>query len=258
MKGTNVLVIIGICLALSGCGTKSTGVSQEEYERVVSERDSYKQQLEEIQSVDSWESSTEPDIPEGKDDGNEEQDEDELSKQVQVKEYVMENSFGDSYYLLVVKNNSDRTISLEVNSIAKDSEGKTVGAASSSGEAIGSGHEVCLMNYFESVKSDSTFEYTMSVKEDDYYESVLGDLTHEDSDTGEKVIVTCTNNGDKVAEFVEGAVLFFLGDKLVGYETNYLTDDDSELKPGASIAKEFEFYGEEDYDRFEVYLKGRR
>lgn len=258
MKGTNALAIIGMCLALSGCGAESVGVSQEEYQRVVSERDSYKQQLEEIQGVDSGESNTEPDIPEVQDAGNEEQGEDELSKQVQVKEYVMENSFGDSYYLLVVKNNSERTISLEVNSIAKDSEGKTVGAASSSGEAIGSGHEVCLMNYFESVKSDSTFEYTISVKEDEYYESVLDDLGHEDSDTGEKVIVTCTNNGDKAAQFVEGTVLFFSGDKLVGYETNYLTDDDSELKPGASIAKEFEFYGEGGYDRFEVYFTGRR
>lgn len=256
MKRTKVLAIIGMCLVFAGCGAGNGGISQDEYDKVVAERDSYKQELEQIKNSD-----------ESKEQENEEKMEgtiepetsiEELSEYVDVKEYSMENSMGDTYFLLVVKNNSDKTISLDVNATAKDSEGKTVGAASSSEQAIGSGHEVCLMNYFESVKSDSTFEYTMSVKEDDYYESVLGDLTHEDSDTGEKVIVTCTNNGDKVAEFVEGTVLFFLGDKLVGYETNYLTDDDSELKPGASIAKEFEFYGEEGYDRFEVYLKGRR
>ena len=256
MRKKVIAVLLTASVLLCGCGGNETGISQEEYDKVVAERDAYKLELEQIknsnqsteqESKGETEEAIETETSTGK-----------LQEQVEVKEYSMENSIGDTCFLLLVKNNSNKTISLDVNATAKDSEGKTVGAASSSGEAIGAGHEVCLMNYFDSVKGDSTFEYTMSVKEDEYYESVLGDLTHEDSDTGEKVIVTCTNNGDKAAKFVEGTVLFFLGDKLVGYETNYLTDDDSELKPGASIAEEFEFYGEEDYDRFEVYFTGRK
>lgn len=254
MKKRFMVTLLAMTVVLGGCG--NSGVSQEEYNRVVAERDSYKQELEQIKNTND---SAEPKIeeePEG--DAKTEESTGELSEQVNVKEYSMENSMGDTYFLLVVKNNSDKTISLDVNATAKDAEGKTVGAASSSEEAIGSENEVCLMNYFESVKSDSTFDYNMSVKEDDYYKPVIDDLSHEESDTGEKVIVTCTNNGEEVAEFVEGTVLFFSGDNLVGYETNYLTDDDSELKPGASIAKEFEFYGEGGYDRFEVYFTGRR
>lgn len=249
------LMIIVVCsLMLTGCG--NAGVSQEEYDKVVAERDSYKLELEQIKNAaESTEQKNESESGEKK---KPKESAEELLKQVEIKEYSMENSSGDTYFVLVVKNNSEKTISLEVNSTAKDSEGKTIGAASSDGEAIGSGNEVCLMNYFENVKIDSTFEYNISVKEDNYYEPIINDLSHEASDTGEKVIVTCTNTGDKAAEFVEGTVLFFSGDKLVGYETNYLTDDDSELKPKASIAKEFDFYGKEKYNRFEVYFAGRR
>lgn len=237
-----------------GCGGNT--VSQEKYAEVVAERDAYKQELERIKGTDSGDKQEIED--ETKETKNPKSSPEELSEQIEVRECSTINSFGDAYYALIVKNNSDKTVSLDVNAVAKDSDGKTVGAASSSGEAIGSGHEVCLMNYFDNISIDSTFEYTMSAKEDDYYKSVLGDLAHEDSDTGDKVVVTCTNNGDEAAQFVEGTVLFFSGDSLAGYQTNYFTDDDSELKPGASIAKEFDFYEEGAYDRFEVYFTGRR
>lgn len=83
-------------------------------------------------------------------------------------------------------------------------------------------------------------------------------MSFEELDTGEKVIITCTNNGDKTAQYVIGTVLYFSGYHLVGYVSDIFTDDDYELQPGVSITKEFDFYGKEGYDRFEVYYSGRR
>lgn len=37
-----------MCLVLTGCGDGTSGVTQEEYNKVVAQRDTYKQQLEEI------------------------------------------------------------------------------------------------------------------------------------------------------------------------------------------------------------------
>ncbi len=48
MKKTEVLVVIGMCLVLTGCGDGTSGVTQEEYNKVVAQRDTYKQQLEDI------------------------------------------------------------------------------------------------------------------------------------------------------------------------------------------------------------------
>ena len=41
-----MIVLITVALLLTGCG--QTGVSQEEYDKVVAERDKYKEQLEEL------------------------------------------------------------------------------------------------------------------------------------------------------------------------------------------------------------------
>lgn len=258
-----------------GCG--SNGISQEAYNKVVKERDelqkNYDNLCEEYASLESELAIN--DSTQQTDDSNtfnlelknnenvqEKQKEPEiqqdLNNQVEVRELYTENSFGDTYYIIILKNNSEKTISAEINATAKNSEGNTIGAASSDCYAIGSGYEACLMNFFDGVSADSQFEYNLSVKEDNRFESVLSDLTHEDSDTENKIIVTCTNNGEKAAEFVEGMVLFFSGEQLVGYERNYIVDNDNELKPGASLSKEFKFHGKIPYDRYEVYLSGRR
>ena len=49
---------------------------------------------------------------------------------------------------------------------------------------------------------------------------------------------------------------FFYGDTVVGYDSNYFTDDDNEIKPGETIMEEMDCY--EHYDSIKVYLTGRR
>ena len=51
-------------------------------------------------------------------------------------------------------------------------------------------------------------------------------------------------------------MLFFSGDKVVGFDSTYFVDDDSELKPGKTITKELHCY--EEYDSVKIYFTGRR
>ena len=254
-----MIVLIMVGLLLTGCG--QTGVSQEEYDKVVAERDKYKEQLEELMqnlgeketgSVETEESqiqessSASVSLPET-----------DLNEKITVNEYYYVNKGWGTYYFMEVTNNSDVTISVETNIIAKDGDGKTIGAESNSEDAIAPGYSVCLFNIFDSEDIDS-YEYTISAKEERYYESVQQDLSYEVSDTGKGVVITCTNNGDKSAQFVEGTVIFFSGEDAVGYDSSYFTDDDSELKPGSTLAKQFDYYGDVSYDSYKVYFTGRR
>ena len=156
-----------------------------------------------------------------------------------------------------VTNNSEFTVSVQTNIIAKDKDGKTVGAESNSEDAIAPGYSVCLFNIFDSEEINS-YEYTITAKEDKYYSPVQQDLSYEVSDIGKGIIITCTNNGEKAAKFVEGTVVFFSGEDAIGYESQYFTDDDSELKPGNTLAKQFDYYGNKQYDSYKVYFTGRR
>lgn len=257
------IVFVTICsMLLVGC-SGGGGVSQEQYESVVAERDSYKKELESMkQSRDEDNVSHQLDVAESESADSfganvPKLSETELTKQVSITEYSYETDFMDTtWYMMEITNNSPVTISVSTNVIAKDESGNIIGAASSSKDAVESGYTVCLTHMFDNTKPES-FSYTISVKEDEYYEPVLSDLSYEASDTGGKVIITCTNNGSEPAEFVEGLMLFFSGDELVGQSSSYFTDDDSELKPGNTIAKEFEVYNTE-YDNFKFYLTGRR
>lgn len=246
-----ILMILACCVVLCGCGGTS-GVSQEEYDRVVAERDEYKTQLDALLNQES-----ESELNEEQEDFSPQLSETDLNSQMDVKEYSFINSINTTWYVMEITNNSPVTVSIDTNVTAKDGEGNVIGAASSSESAVESGFSVCLAHMFDEGNPES-YDYTMSVKQEEWYKPVVSDLSYDSSDTGNKVIVSCTNNGTEPAEFVEGTVLFFTGDKLIGRDTNYFTDDNSELKPGNTIAKEFDCYADESYDNFKVYLTGRR
>lgn len=248
-----ILMVLVCCLVMCGCGAATEGVSQAEYDKVVSERDAYKEELEALKSeiTDSEELKEESSESAPKLSGT------DLNEMIDIKEYSYKSGTDTTWYIMEVTNDSPVTISAETNVIAKDADGNTIGAASSSEDAIESGYSICLLHMFDEGEPAS-YEYTISVKEDDYYAPILSDLSYEESDTGNKVIITCTNNGDEAAEFVEGTVLFFAGDKLLRHSTTYFTDDDSEIKPGNTIAEEFDFYGDEPYDNYKVYFTGSR
>ena len=253
-----------ICLSLCACnGNTEDTISKKEYNKTTTEKDNTQEQKdnskEEPEEVNTQEPVTDDTSSENNNsEGTSPQlSETDLNSQVKVKEYSYVNSIGTTWYFMEFTNNSSVTVSIETNVTAKDKKGKTIGAASGSENAIEAGHTVCILHMFDDAEPES-YDYTLSVKEEEYYEPVLSDLSYETSDTGKKVIVSCTNKGEEAAEFVKGTVLFFSGKKLIDHSSAYFTDDDSELKPGNTISKEFNYYGNKKYNKFKIYLTGRR
>ena len=235
---------------LAGCA--SGGVSQEQHESVIAERDELQAQLDAlsggVQETAPVESQSEQPQEESK----------ALSEDVEViAEYTLSDGLG--WYVrhfMIVKNNSGQTVDISTSSLAYSSDGTMVSAADASFNALGAGCTSIMYEAFETDSEIDHYETTMNVTETEHYESVIQDLSYAQNDIDGGAIFQVTNNGDEPAEFVEGYALFFLGDELVYFDSVYFTDDDSEIKPGETISKQMDCY--DDFDRIEFYLTGRR
>lgn len=179
-------------------------------------------------------------------------DESKVLSQLQVTTYTMDTLF--SHYAFVeVTNNSEYDLKISVDLKYYNAAGNLVGADSRSENAIQSGTSVLF--YTMPDEDFASIEYELSASEEDFYECVVNNLSYTSVTASNKEIVTITNNGTKPAKFVECYMLFFNGNQVVGFDHNYFTDEDSEIKPGQSITKELDCY--ESYDSYIIYFTGR-
>jgi len=177
-----------------------------------------------------------------------------LADSMDITEYSKENSLGNTMHYYVVKNNSDKTVKLNFNTTALNSSGEVIGADSSELYALGSGCTSCAIELFDGVTEVKQYKYTLSVEEDNDYKSVIQDIVMDISQQPDKVIVTCTNNGDSAAEFLEARALFFKDGEFITSANDLVVDDDNELKPNATLSTQLDCY--KDYDDVKVYLIG--
>lgn len=174
-----------------------------------------------------------------------------------VAEYTLSDSIGwYTRHFVVITNVSDTTIDVATSSLAYDAAGNLIGAADATFDALGAGCTSVIYEAFEVESVIDHFDTTINATASRYYESVIQDLTYTESVLSNGAVYQVTNNGSAAAEFVEGYALFFKGDQLVGYESTYFTDDDSEIKPGATITKQLTAY--DSFDSVQFYLTGRR
>ena len=109
---------------------------------------------------------------------------------------------------------------------------------------------------FETDAKISYYETSMTCEKSRYYQSVIQDLDYAQNDINGGAVFQVTNNGAYAAEFVEGYVLFFENGNLVDYSSAYFTDNEYEIKPGATISEQIITY--ENFDTMKFYLTGRR
>lgn len=181
----------------------------------------------------------------------------DLASQMTVEEYIVEeNMFGTTYtiYFIAVTNNSNITVKIDANVVAKDGNGNIIGATDSEEGAIGSGETVCLCNKFTDIEGVNSFEYTLSVSEDAYFESAANDIEIQESRTDNKVILTCTNMGEESVNDIEAYVLFFKDGEPIGYE--WAPIGDYEVKSGTTLSTELVFYN--GYDDTKVFVHGHK
>lgn len=173
-----------------------------------------------------------------------------------VKEYLYENTIGDTLDFLIVTNNSNTNVAISGNAIAKDSSGNSIGAADMSIDVLGVGETSIGVFYFDSVSGIDKVDYTLDYDENPYYKPVVNDLSVEQTFNDENVTVSVTNNSTNPALFVSAYAIFFdSSNNVVNYNSTYITDSDSEIKPGKTISGQLDCYGK--YDYAEVYFTGR-
>lgn len=174
-----------------------------------------------------------------------------------LEEYTYSDGLGwYTYHFMVIRNNSEVTVDVSTSSLAYKQDGTLISVDDASFDALGAGCTSVIYEAFDTESVVSYYETELTVSKSKYYESVIQDLSYKQNDIENGAIFQVTNNGSESARFVKGYVLFFDGEKLVDYDSTYFTDDDSELKPGATISKQMTSY--KDFDRVEFYLTGRK
>lgn len=203
------------------------------------------------------EASTEPVVQNDVVSNNKEPEATEVSdSDFSIKEYKYENTIGDTLYFLVITNNSDTDVSVSGNATAKDASGNSIGAGDMSIDILGAGETSIGYFYFDSVSGIDKVEYTLDYNEKPYYKPVVNNLHIEQTLNSENVTVSVTNNAEYPVLFVEAYALFFdSNDNIVGYNSTYVTDSDSEIKPSKTISAQLDCYN--GYDHVEVYFTGR-
>lgn len=175
-----------------------------------------------------------------------------------ITEYTYSNDIArSSMYFLVIKNNSEKTVGIDGNMTAYDGSGNVIGAADGSIDVLAPEEESIATFYFNDVTGIDHVDYKLNYDTAPYYTSGLKDLKVEENINSKNVVVTVTNNGTEASQFVEAHALFFDSQgNVISYESTYVVDDDSVIKPGATISKQIDSY--KPFDTVKVYLTGRR
>lgn len=171
-----------------------------------------------------------------------------------VKEYYY-NTKWDNYYIFLLKNTSGYTADISVNAYFYDADNNLVGVANSSEYACEDGY----LSYWSFSNDDIAFDHVdveITMEEDTYYKGGQSSIEVSTNIVGKKVIISAKNIGTQTVEFVEYHVLFFNENgEIVTTGWGYLTDDDSEIKPGATEMREENAY--ESFADVRVIVSGR-
>ena len=179
----------------------------------------------------------------------------DYAAQLDKEEYTYDDGYGSTYHFIVLKNNSDQTLTIATNSVAYNGSGDKIGAGSGHLDALGLQSEQLVIESFDNVSDVDHFDTTISASKAKWYEDATANIEVEADVLGDKVIITCTNNGDEPAQSVEGRVIFLKDGECVGFSTNYFMNEDGKLKPGESLTKQFDYYNGT-FDEAKYYIAG--
>lgn len=181
-----------------------------------------------------------------------------LADMMEIQEYscAVDNSF--MYYILYVTNDSDTTVSIEMNVTALDSSGNMVGSSSDGTKAVEPGQTAGIWTTFDEWNKIESFDYTLTVSEETEYSPIYSDLAIDYNTTNSGVIVSVSNNSDNTAEFVWVDVVYLKNGKMVNFSELSFMDDNQQLLPGVTLSAEGTCYSDSDFDEVVLAVNGRR
>lgn len=181
-----------------------------------------------------------------------------LADMMEIQEYscTVDNSF--MYYILYVTNDSDTTVSIEMNVTALDSSGNMVGSSSDGTKAVEPGQTAGIWTTFDEWNKIESFDYTLTVSEETDYSPIYSDLAIDYNTTDSGVIVSVSNNSDNTAEFVWIDVVYLKNGKMVNFSELSFMDGNQQLLPGVTLSAEGTCYSDSGFDEVILAVNGRR
>lgn len=179
-------------------------------------------------------------------------DEKEIINKIEITTYE-EDSYS-KYCFATAKNNSVYDLDITVHISYFDEQNNLVGVGDCYIGAVEAG---CEMVGFDMPDHDyDHITYEIEAKQCDWEKPAQSVLSYEVIEQKEKLIVSVTNGGEKTVKFAEGVALFFdSNENVIGHDSTYFTDSDSEIGPGKTITKELSIYGAE-YTSYKFWVAG--
>ncbi len=246
-KFISVLCALILMFSMSACGS-SGGVSQEEYDALLAELEELKAE-QNSESTDSADTEINEEINE-----NEENYNDEVEIVAEYTVASWQNS--RPYHFIIIKNNSNVTLTVRSSSMAYDADENIIGAGDADITALGSGCTSVLMEVMRAEGTTAKYDTDITTSVSDYYDSITQDLSYTQIDIENGAIFQVTNNSSDSAKNVTGYAFFMKDGDPVSYDSYSFYDEDFELKPGATITKQFDSRG--DFDSVQFFLDGTR
>ena len=169
-----------------------------------------------------------------------------------VKKYKWDTSY---YYYegIVIKNMSGSTKDYDAQVMFYDEKNNLIGVSNPSVEAVGANQEALII-----CNNEAPFhhiEYTINAR-DSRYNEVQSFIDIQVQKADGKAIIIAKNTGNVAANFVEYMCLFLNKNKeVVRYDWGYLTDNDSQIKPGMMEMREVTC--SDAFKTVKVYITGR-
>lgn len=169
--------------------------------------------------------------------------------------YEREN-WNSTFCVIVLKNNGSVSADVTISSVAYDANDNVIGAGNETIRSLGVNCITALEIPFRDTVGVDKCDSKIDVKATKSDKSILQDLKLDVNALDKKVILTCTNEGEKTGSFIKCFVVYLDKDgNIVKTDSIYLTDDENEIKPGDTITKQQTTY--DDYDSVEAYLQGK-
>lgn len=259
-----LLLLFFSCFTFSACGNNC--ITQEEYDKIVSEKNDYKEKYEiAVSERDLYKEqyeSTKKELEELTTIASLEQSdagvqssvkytEEELAKLVDIVEYPWANGTN----VVLVTNNSDVVLYVGANISTKDSNGRVINNFAQKTPSI----EPEKTNWFMYTCNNdeiATIDMDLDIIEVPNYTSILPYIDYNITDQEDGIAIECTNISEHTLYNVNCSILFLKDDNVVSIGLVDFSDYDFELKSGTSITKTCTLPQNSSYEKYIYVFSG--
>ncbi len=157
--------------------------------------------------------------------------------------------------VVIVKNNNKVDVDLNVEAEFYDANGGIAGSDSDDLYAVGAGSEAAL-SMISTPENFDNYKIYIDAEETEH-KSYLKNVEISSNDNGEDIVAQVKNNSNDTIESIDVSVVFYKGDKIIGYSDG--TEIDTKSGRSANFTLSYPYdkeYNDIKFDNYKVYLNG--